>query len=271
MIRRAGADSPFASERPLVFAHRGGAGLAPENTLVAMAEGLRCGADGIECDIRLSADGVPMVVHDPTLDRTTDHRGAVAAFTAAALARVDAGYAFGPEAGHPWRGRGVGVPTLAAVLEATGSARLILEVKDATAAAAAAVVAAVRRADAVRRACVGSFHRVVIDTARQLAPDIATSASEPEARRTLLLSRLHWPLPARRPYVAFQIPEVMSGMRVLSPSFVRRARREGARVQVWVVDDAETARRLLDWGVDDLITDRPDCIVPICRAWQPRD
>lgn len=236
-----------------------------------MAEGLRQGADGVECDVRLSADGVPVVVHDPALDRTTDRQGPVAALTAAQLAQVDAGYHFGPEAGYPWRGRGVGVPTLAAVLDATGDARLIIEVKDGTRAAAEAVVAVVRAAHAQPRVCIGSFHADVVQAVRHLAADIATGASEPEVRRALLLARLHWPVPAHRPFIAFQVPEQMAGIRVLQPTFVRRARREGARVQVWVVDEVEAALRLLAMGVDDLITDRPDRLVPACRAWRHAD
>src|SRR6187549_1440186 len=84
----------FDTSRRRVFAHRGGSALAPENTLAAFELGLRVGADGIELDVHLSADGVPVVVHDPTLERTTNAVGPVAARTAAELARVDAGWHF---------------------------------------------------------------------------------------------------------------------------------------------------------------------------------
>ncbi len=83
----------FRNGRPRVFAHRGGSALAPENTLAAFDTGLRAGADGLELDVHLSADGVPVVIHDDTLDRTTNASGPVASLTAAELARVDAGVA----------------------------------------------------------------------------------------------------------------------------------------------------------------------------------
>ena len=92
---------PFQSRARLVFAHRGGAKLAPENTLAAFENGMALGSDGFECDVHLSRDGVPVVIHDPTLDRTTDATGAVGHRTADELAAVDAGYHFAPEQGFP--------------------------------------------------------------------------------------------------------------------------------------------------------------------------
>ena len=81
----------FKTDRPLIFAHRGGARLAPENTLAAIDNGIKLGSDGLEIDVQLSSDGIPVVIHDPTLDRTTNRTGPVRHFTAAELARVDAG------------------------------------------------------------------------------------------------------------------------------------------------------------------------------------
>ena len=106
----------FQSDRPLVFAHRGGAQLAPENTMPAIDNGMALGADGLEIDVQLSADGIPVVIHDQTLDRTTDRTGPVSALTAAELARVDAGFHFELDGKHPFRGQGIGVPLLDDVL-----------------------------------------------------------------------------------------------------------------------------------------------------------
>src|SRR4029450_2845604 len=96
----------FESNRPLIFAHRGGAKLAPENTMPAIENGMSPGSDGLEIDVHLSADGIPVVIHDPTLDRTTDRTGPVSALTAADLARVDAGFRFEVDSRFPFRGRG---------------------------------------------------------------------------------------------------------------------------------------------------------------------
>ena len=263
----AGAPPVFASPRPLVFAHRGGAALAPENTLPAFGRGLEEGADGLEFDVRLSADGVPMVIHDATLERTTDGAGLVASRAAAELARLDAGFHFAPDRGYPWRGRGARIPRLDETLAAHPRARSIIEVKDADRRAAAAVVDAVRSVGAEARVCIGSFHRVVLDQVRALASDVATGGSLPEAWWTMIRSKARWPWVAARRFQAFQVPEYHNGRRVLTPAFVRQAHREGTCVQIWVIDDADAMRRLLDWGVDGIITDRPDLIVPALHAY----
>src|SRR5437762_8138525 len=118
--------------RPLVYAHRGGAALRPENTIASFDYGLSLGADGLEFDVRLSRDGVVVVHHDRTLDRTTDHRGPLAALTAAELARVDAAYNFvprGQSVAAPYRGAGFGIPTLRDVLHRFRDIPIIIELK----------------------------------------------------------------------------------------------------------------------------------------------
>ena len=263
MGSRRGPDLPgvFRASRPLVFAHRGGARLAPENTLAAFERGIDVGADGVECDVHLSADGEPVVIHDATLERTTDARGPVHARTVAELARVDAGYHFDADAGYPWRGRRVGVPTLAQLLDALPDTRVIIEMKLGGAALAAAVARVIRRADAVERVCVGSFHAEAVTALRQADPAVLTSASQEEVKWTLYRSWVRWPAGRATGYCAFQVPEHAGRLRVVSPGFVRQIHREGCVVQVWVVDERERALQLLSWGVDGLISDRPDVIV----------
>src|SRR5688500_14533027 len=101
----------------LVYAHRGGAALAPENTIAAFDNGLALGADGLELDVRMARDGVPVVHHDAVLERTTDGRGPVSALTAEELARLDAGHKFADASGaFPFRGQGIGVPRLEEVV-----------------------------------------------------------------------------------------------------------------------------------------------------------
>lgn len=232
--------------------------------------GLAHGADGLELDVHLSRDGVPVVIHDATVDRTTNAHGPVAALTAAELAALDAGARFGADQGFPFRERGHGIPTLEAVLARWTNARLIVEMKYGTAALARAVVDVVRRVGAERRVCLGSFQQEALDAVRVLAPGVATSASEPEARWTLHRSWLRWPFIWRRPYVAFQVPERSGRLRVVSPAFVRQVHREGQVVQVWVVDSEADTARLLNWGVDGLISDRPDVVVPARDRWAGR-
>ena len=235
----------FTSSQPLVFAHRGGSALAPENTVAAFANGLSLGADGIELDVHLSRDGVVVVNHDATVDRTTKGSGAVAELTAAELARLD-------------------VPALGDVLTRFRDARVIVELKVNTPELASAVVDVVRGAGAVDRVCLGSFGLRVLRAARALEPAIATSAAREEVRWALYGSWVGWPM-RRAAYVGFQVPELAGTTRVVSRRFVDAAHRAGHGVQVWTVDTEDAARRLLGWGVDALITDRPDLVVPVVR------
>jgi glycerophosphoryl diester phosphodiesterase len=257
----------FQSDRPLVFAHRGGATLAPENTATAIDNGLALGADGVEIDVQLSSDGIPVVIHDHTLDRTTDASGPVQDFTAAQLARVDAGYRFELNGEHPFRGQGIGVPRLDDVLGTHARTRVIIEMKGGQPELARAVAAAIRKANAVDRVCVGSFYQGSIDAIRQAYPAVITSASQSEARWTLQRSWVRWPFHSQYPYFAFQVPEHAGRMRVVSRAFVRQVHRQGHVLQVWVVNEREHIRRLLDWGVDWIISDRPDVAVATRDEW----
>lgn len=257
----------FASDRPLVFAHRGGSKIGPENTWLALSRGLAAGADGIECDVRLAADGEPVLMHDPTLERTTGGHGPVHALSSTALAGVDATCRFVP-ADDAWRvAAPEGVPTLRAVLGRLGPTRVIIELKDDDPRLADAVVGLVREHDAIARTCLGSFHQRMVSRVRAIAPEITTSASRPEAQRTLARSWIRWPLAMTPPYRAFQVPERAGRLHVVTPAFVRRAHRERALVQVWTVDQPADVQRLLALGVDGIISDRPDLAVPARDAF----
>jgi len=259
----------FSSTTPLVFAHRGGSALAPENTVAAFDRGVELGADGLELDVRLSRDGVVVVHHDATLDRTTNLTGEVAGRTAHELSRADAGFHFRQGGEAPFRARGVNVPTLEEVLRRYPTHRVIIEAKVNTPEMAASLVDVVRRGGAIDRVCVGSFGRKVLQHVRRLAPAIATSAAREEVRWALYRSRCRWPI-GRAAYDGYQIPECAGRTRVVSPRFVADAHHAGLCVQVWTVDEAGDARRLLDWGVDGLITDRPDVVVPLVKQAQAR-
>jgi glycerophosphoryl diester phosphodiesterase len=253
----------FQANRRLVFAHRGGAALAPENTIAAFDDASSRGVDGVELDIRLSRDGIPVVIHDRTLDRTTNLRGPVEAFTADELQRADAGHAFAMADGHPFRAQGIGVPTLASVLKRYRDLRVIVEMKDATPELVQATIAALRDADAMDRVCVGAFGRRALADIRS-HPEIATSASREEVRWALYRSWVRWPV-ARPPYKGYQVPETRGGHRVVSPRFIAHAHGAGLPVQVWTVNHAADAERLIGWGADAIITDRPDLILPVVR------
>jgi glycerophosphoryl diester phosphodiesterase len=238
----------------LVFAHRGGAKLGPENTLTAFDRGIAAGADGLELDVRLSKDGEVVVIHDATLDRVTDVRGPVRDHAASDLAKVNV------------LGSGEGVPLLRDVLNRYPNSALIVEMKEASSVLARRVVDVVREAAAIDRVALGSFYATPLRTARRDEPRLPTGSASNETRLALYASYVGIaPFWAR--YKAFQVPERTGGSRVVSTRFVRLAHQAGLVVQVWVVDAADDITRLLSCGVDAIISDRPDIAVDVVRTW----
>jgi len=244
----------------IVYAHRGGAKLRPENTLAAFDHGLAMGADGLEFDVHLSRDGVVVVHHDKTLDRTTNGSGPLAAKTADELGRLDAGFHF-----DGFRGKAGGVPRLDEVLARYPSIPIIIELKLNEPELAHRVIDAVRAAGAVERVALGSFGTRVLRAARAYEPRIRTGSSQEETRLALYRSWVRWPV--RRPaYQEYQVPETSGSTRVVSERFVRDAHRAGLQVKVWTVDEEADLRRLLGWGVDAVISDRPDTAVRVAQS-----
>lgn len=227
-----------------VIAHRGASGQRPENTLAAFRLARELGADGIELDVRLSRDGVPVILHDPTLERTTSLHGRVGRYTAAELARADAG------GGEP-------VPTLAEALEAAAPLPVLIELKESRAARPALEV--VRRSGAVGRVAFASF------LAGALAPlrgsGVPLGASRPVIARAALAAALRWPA-GRASCDFYAVPyQWQDTLTVPTPRFIARALRQGRPVHVWTVDDPALARRLWAAGVRGILTNRPDLML----------
>ena len=251
--------------RPLVIAHRGGAGLWPENTLHAFEGAAALGADVIELDVRRAADGALVVMHDATVERTTDGRGRVDGLTLAELRRLDAAHRWSADGGKtfPLRGRGVGVPTLQEVFERLPRARFNIEPKDESGAAAESLCEAIRAHGASERVVVGSFRQSVIDEFRRACPGVATSAGPAEASKFLALYQAGL-APSYSPAMqALQLPEYVAGARVLTRGFVEAAHGRNLEVHAWTINDAADMRRLLDAGVDGIMTDYPDRLLAL--------
>lgn len=249
--------------RPRVFAHRGGCALGPENTIAAFDRGLAAGADGLELDVRQSADGVIVVCHDETLDRTTNASGPVSARTAAELSRVDAGYHFtDARGGHPFRGQGVSVPTLREVLDRYPNIPIIVEMKPDSPGMGQALAAELVAAGAVDRVCAAGYGSRSLAAAREALPGVASSASRMEVRLALYRSWAGWP-PRHTAYGGYQVPEHAGTLRVVSPRFIRHAHLAGLEVHLWTIDEEADMERLLAWGADGLISNRPDVAVTV--------
>lgn len=242
----------------MLVAHRGGSRLAPENTMAAFRSAIDdWGADMLELDVRLSRDGAVMVIHDETVDRTTDGTGLVAAHTLAELRDLDAGYRFEGLDGAPsFRGRGVSIPTLHELLESCPTTWLNIEAKEA--AVAGPLVDVIRQHGAEHRVLVAAEHERHRKGARGYGGP--WGASRTDCLRFWLLHRL----PGGSAYTpdadVFQVPEWWKGRRVVTPALIAEAHRRNMPVHVWTVDDPDDMRRLLSWGVDAIQTDRPDLL-----------
>jgi glycerophosphoryl diester phosphodiesterase len=255
------------AQRPLVYAHRGGAALRPENTISSFDNGLALGADGLEFDVHLSRDGVVVVHHDALLDRTTNAHGPLAARTADELAALDAGHWFrGPAGEFPFRGQGFRIPRLHDVLARYPGVPMIIELKVNQPELARRAVDEVRAADAVARVSFGSFGWRVLNTVRKYEPRLVTGASREEVRLALYRSWIRWPSMRRQPYREFQLPERSGSLTIVSRRFIEYAHRANLPINVWTVNEAADIRRLADWGVDGIISDRPDTAVSVLGA-----
>jgi glycerophosphoryl diester phosphodiesterase len=242
---------------PVVVAHRGSSAAYPENTLPAFEAAVEEGADVVELDVRLTADGVPVVLHDLDVSTTTDGRGVVHEMTLAEVKRLDASRGRGPR---------TEVPTLREALEAlNGRVGVDIEVKnlpgepsfDSREAAAERVVALLEEVGFRGAVLVSSFNRATVDRVRQLAPHLPTGLLT--VRAVDPRSALRW---VRAGGHAFVLPEA-SALLAAGEGFVREAHEGGVRVGTWTVDDPDELERLFAMGVDAVATNRPAVAVPI--------
>jgi glycerophosphoryl diester phosphodiesterase len=256
---------------PVNIAHRGGAGIAPENTLEGFREGLRVGAGVLELDVHTSADGHVVVIHDAAVDRTTQSTGTVREMTLAELKRLDAGYRFTRDGGEtfPCRGEGIRIPTLEEVYDEFTEVPINIEIKGERPGIEEAVWRIIEDAGAEARTLVVSENTPTIRRFREVSGGrVATASSSAELISFYLLSRLSLSRFARPRYQALQGPETYHGLRIVTPGFIRAAHGQGLRVDVWTIDSEADMRRLLGYGVDGIMTDRPDILAKLLGVGQ---
>lgn len=252
--------------RPRLFAHRGGSKIAPENTIEAFAAGLDAGADRIETDVHATRDGHVVVIHDPTVDRTTDGTGAVRDMTLAELQRCDAGARFaGESSDFPFRGRGVRVPTLEAVLRRFPDIPLNIEIKQDEPAIEHAVLDVLDRFDARQQVLLAAEKGNIMARIRAAAPDVLTSFSADDMLE--FVNAWHGgTLDAyRAPGKAMQIPPAFGDVALVTAESVAIAHARGLEVHVWTIDDPVEMAALLDLGVDAIMTDVPPLAARLFR------
>lgn len=244
--------------RPRLFAHRGGARIAPENTIEAFAAGLAAGADRLEMDVHATRDGHVVVLHDPTIDRTTDGTGLVREMTLAELQRLDAGARFPGDGGDfPFHGRGVVVPTLAAVLEAFPGVPLNIEIKQDEPQIEHAVLDVLDRFGARAQVLLAAEESTIMARIRAAAPDVLTSFSAADVLEFVTAWHGGTLDAYRPPGIALQIPPSFGEVQLVTAESVAIAHRMGLEMHVWTIDDPAEMAALLDLGVDAIMTDVP--------------
>jgi glycerophosphoryl diester phosphodiesterase len=259
---------------PVNLAHRGASARVPENTLEAFRLALEAGAGGLELDVRMTRDGEVVVIHDATVDRVTDGSGAVAEMTLEEIRRLDAGYRFSPDGGRtfPYRGQGVRIPTLAEVYEEFPDARVNADIKEAQPEVEEAVLRVMQRAAAEERTLIASTDHAVLRRFRKVSGGrISTGASRREIAAFYALSRLHLEAFVSPAYEALQVPVEHWGITLVTPRFLGAAHSRRVGVDVWTINDAAEMRRLLDLGVDVIMTDYPEVLAGLLeeRRRQP--
>ncbi|HYB13026.1 MAG TPA: glycerophosphodiester phosphodiesterase [Myxococcota bacterium] len=252
----------FEVPRPIVIGHRGAAGERPENTLASFARGLEAGAAILESDLHLTRDGVVVMAHDATVDRTTNGSGALCALTSTELSKLDAGYRFSPDGGRsfPFRGQGLRIPTLEEGFQAFPNVRFNLELKLDEPALVERTVALVEREGRAAITLLTAEGDALMARlrahlrARGVAVAVGAAAGD-------VLHFVRAALDARPPPpepMALQVPASFAGRPLVTRELVAHAHAYGVQVHVWTVNDPPEMERLLDLGVDGLVTDFPE-------------
>ncbi len=261
-------DHPYYAnqpDRPLVIAHQGGDGVWPGETMFAFQNSAALGVDVLEMDIHITADGELILMHDETADRTTDGTGEIESMTLADLKKLDAAYDWSSDDGQtfPYRGQGLTVATLEEVFQTFPNMRMTIEIKKTNASMAKPFCDLIREYNMQDKVLAASFHDERLKEFRAECPEVATSSAKNETTVFVLMTKGFlggWYSPA---FYSLQVPEKSGGITVMTPGFVRAAHARNLAVEPWTINDEETMRKYIEWGVDGIITDRPDILMKV--------
>lgn len=259
--------------RTLVIAHQGGDGVWPGDTLFAFENAVEIGSDVLEMDAHITKDGHIVLMHDETVDDTTDGMGRIEDMTLEELKKLDAAYDWSKDGGQtfPYRGLGITVPTLDEAFEKFPQMRYVIEIKLTKTPIDAPLCNLIRKYDMQDKVMVASFHDDAMGNFRSTCPEVATSASRGEVTRFVLLGKIFLSGLVAPQYQSIQPPydpaESMN-IPIMTKRFIREAHAKNIRVEPWTVDDPELMRQYIEWGVDGIITDRPDLMVEILETRQ---
>lgn len=250
----------FVKPAPWVIAHRGGRAEWPEHTIESYRKAVMLGVDVLELDVHRSIDGELMVIHDRTVDRTTNGSGQVASMTRDELRKLDAGFRWtNPQGETPFRGTGLRIPTLGEVFDAFPDVRFNVEMK--SAGFVRELCSTVRAAELETRVLVAEVRGEALDDFRRVCPRVATSASFFEVIRFWALA--HAGLTAQAPADALQIPAAAGVLPVFTGPLLRAAEARRIPVHVFTINDRTQMKTLIDGGAAGIMTDNPRALLEL--------
>ncbi|HKY55760.1 MAG TPA: glycerophosphodiester phosphodiesterase [Anaerolineales bacterium] len=254
--------------RPLVIAHQGGDGVWPGNTMFAFERAVEAGADVLEMDAHITKDGEIVLMHDETVDDTTDGTGLIEDLTLAQLKELDAAYEWSNDDGKtfPHRGQGMQVPTLDEIFERFPQMRYVIEIKLTENPIDKPLCDLIRQFNMQDKVVIASFHVEAMQNFRATCPDVATSASRTEVRNFVLLGKVFlsgFIVPRYQTIQPPYDPSESLGITIVTERFIRGAHAKNIRVEPWTVNDPELMKQYIEWGVDGIITDRPNLMVEV--------
>ena len=255
----------FADDELVILAHQGGDGEFPSNTLFAFENAVELGVDVLELDIHSSADNVLVVIHDGTVDRTTDGSGRVNEMTVAELQALDAAYNWPTLAEHellgtgeyPYRGQGISIPTLEEVFIAFPEMPISIEIKQESPSIAQPLCDLIREYERENMTIVPSFSPIAMNEFREACPEVATAGVAPEVTTFFALNYVGLGLAWQPTTESFMIPEYQGDLHVITQRFVNQAHQHNVVIYPWTINTAEQMQTMIDLGVDGLITDYP--------------
>lgn len=268
LISKPAPDHPYYTadlNYPLVIAHQGGDGVWPGESMLAFQNAVDLGVDVLEMDLHITSDGVLVLMHDETVDRTTDGTGEIESMTLAEIKQLDAAYDWTPDDGvtFPYRGQGIQVVTLEEVFTAFPEMRMTIEIKKTNNSMAKPFCDLIREYDMQEKVLVASFHDERIKEFRAECPEVATSSAKDETTVFVLMTKAFLGGFYSPAFYSLQVPEESGGITVMTPAFVQAAHARNLAVEPWTINDAETMRKFIEWGVDGIITDRPDIMMEV--------
>lgn len=260
-------DHPFFSQfdsYPLVIAHAGSK-LYPTDTLFALQQYAEMGVDILEMDVNMTSDGYIVLIHDHTVDRTTDGTGKVSEMTLQEIKELDAGYYWSDDDGlsHPFRDEGITIPTLEEVLNAFPGYPMIIEIKQSDPPMEQELCSLLRSHDMQEKVMVPSFNDDVMKSFREVCPEVATAASESEVREFVIKNFLMLSGTISPKYYALQVPESRDGIPIVNSFLIWAANHRNVEVHIWTINDPDDMQRFTDMNVHGIMTDRTDLLLEL--------